>query len=345
MADDSGASEEKRALGRENGTGGVAIDVTRLSAAGHPSATPVRLASHSGGESMLITTGIAGNVVTTVGIILVNKYLFNVLQFHFMATLTCLHFITTSLGMQLLLYLGYFEYKPRPLLKVLPVALGCVGSVAFGNLSLATNSVGFYQLAKLLCIPVTLMAEYALYRSIASARMIASLVIMLIGVGLATVSDVSANVVGTTFAALAVACTVFSQMVTQSRQTMLELSSVQLLHMTAPWTALGLLPLIFIFDDVSGGPESLQRYPMSTTSLGMLLLSCLFAVGCNVTNFLVIGKTSPVTYQVVGHFKTILILVFGFIVFHYPVVLKNILGITLAMVGVILYGEVKRRKL
>ena len=53
------------------------------------------------------------------------------------------------------------------------------------------------------------------------------------------------------------------------------------------------------------------------------------------------GRTSPVTYQVVGHFKTCFILILGFLVFDAPVVPKNIFGIALAMVGMAVYSEVR----
>ena len=44
-------------------------------------------------------------------------------------------------------------------------------------------------------------------------------------------------------------------------------------------------------------------------------LSCFFALGVNITNYLVLGRTSPLTYQVLGHLKTVLIIVLGFVVF------------------------------
>jgi len=62
------------------------------------------------------------------------------------------------------------------------------------------------------------------------------------------------------------------------------------------------------------------------------------------TNYYVIGKTSPVTYQVVGHFKTILILVLGFVAFSQQVNYTNLFGVSVAVVGMILYGEIKRRE-
>jgi len=47
-----------------------------------------------------------------------------------------------------------------------------------------------------------------------------------------------------------------------------------------------------------------------------IVVSCLFALGVNISNYLVLGKTSPLTYQVLGHLKTVLILILGFTVFN-----------------------------
>ena len=51
-----------------------------------------------------------------------------------------------------------------------------------------------------------------------------------------------------------------------------------------------------------------------------------------------IGKTSPVTYQVLGHLKTFLVLAFGFILLHNPFSWKNILGILISILGLGLYS-------
>lgn len=62
-------------------------------------------------------------------------------------------------------------------------------------------------------------------------------------------------------------------------------------------------------------------------------MSCVFALGVNISNYLVLGKTSPLTYQVLGHMKTVLILILGFTVFKKPIDIRNVIGITIAMVG------------
>lgn len=69
-----------------------------------------------------------------------------------------------------------------------------------------------------------------------------------------------------------------------------------------------------------------------------IILSCLISISVNFSTFLVIGKTSPVTYQVLGHLKTCLVLAFGYILLRDPFSWRNILGISIAMVGMILYS-------
>lgn len=69
-----------------------------------------------------------------------------------------------------------------------------------------------------------------------------------------------------------------------------------------------------------------------------IILSCLIAVSVNFSTFLVIGKTSPVTYQVLGHLKTCMILTFGYTLLHDPFTYRNVLGILVAIIGMGLYS-------
>lgn len=71
---------------------------------------------------------------------------------------------------------------------------------------------------------------------------------------------------------------------------------------------------------------------------GFIVLSCLISISVNFSTFLVIGKTSPVTYQVLGHLKTCLVLAFGYALLRDPFNWRNIFGIMVALVGMILYS-------
>jgi solute carrier family 35 protein E3 len=69
-----------------------------------------------------------------------------------------------------------------------------------------------------------------------------------------------------------------------------------------------------------------------------IVLSCLISVSVNFSTFLVIGKTSAVTYQVLGHLKTCLVLAFGYTLLRDPFSWRNILGILIAVLGMVLYS-------
>lgn len=98
-----------------------------------------------------------------------------------------------------------------------------------------------------------------------------------------------------------------------------------------------------MFDSVDGLTNYIT-FDLYTGVLFRIMLTCVFALVVNVSNYLVIGKTSPLTYQVVGHFKTVSLLVISFMLFSYPVDFKNVLGIMIALGGVISYTEIKRRE-
>lgn len=215
------------------------------------------------------------------------------------------------------------------------------------NLNLAYNSVGFYQLSKLVCIPFTILVQRVVFRQEASTAVKLTLVPILLGVGLATVHDVSVNLVGTFFAILAVVFTTFSQFFTQRYQGVLECNAMQLLYLTSPLICAGMLLLAPFFDNLTefrafmaagGGGEN------KAAVLAWVAVSCVLAFGVNVSNYLVLGKSSPLTYQVLGHLKTVLILVLGFTLFHTPVSARQALGVFFALVGVISYTETKRKQ-
>ena len=108
------------------------------------------------------------------------------------------------MGTRVLLNLNQFVYKDADARNVFPVAVGSLLSVAFMNLNLTYNSVGFYQLSKLICIPVTLIIQYFAYKQSVSRIIQFTLMPILFGVGYATVYDLDVNFTGTVFATYAV---------------------------------------------------------------------------------------------------------------------------------------------
>ena len=81
-------------------------------------------------------------------------------------------------------------------------------------------------------------------------------------------------------------------------------------------------------------------------TLWIVLGTCFLALAVNLCSFGLIGKTSAITFQVVGHAKTCLVLAGGYLLFPSKLadtqqLYNNIAGVSFAMIGVILYGHLK----
>jgi solute carrier family 35, member E3 len=73
----------------------------------------------------------------------------------------------------------------------------------------------------------------------------------------------------------------------------------------------------------------------------VLGLSCLAALFVNLSTFLLIGRTSPLTYNAVGHFKLTAILAGSYLLFGQVASLGNLLGVSVTLFGLFWYTRVK----
>ena len=97
-------------------------------------------------KEMFITSSLyLLNIISAVGIVLVNKYIYFHYQFKHGLVLTFYHFLLTSIGLQVLASFKLFSVKPAQLIKVLPLSISFCSYVVLTNLSLQYNSGTFYQ--------------------------------------------------------------------------------------------------------------------------------------------------------------------------------------------------------
>ncbi|XXG40278.1 hypothetical protein AAC387_Pa01g1039 [Persea americana] len=279
------------------------------------------------------------NVVTSVGIIIVNKALMASYGFSFATTLTGLHFATTTLMTVILRWLGYIQASHLPLSELLKFVIFANFSIVGMNVSLMWNSVGFYQIAKLSMIPVSCVLEIVLDKIRYSRDTKLSIVVVLLGVAVCTVTDVSVNAKGFIAAFIAVWSTSMQQYYVHFLQRKYSLGSFNLLGHTAPVQAATLL-LLGPFLDFWLTNKRVDKYDYNVTAVFFILLSCTIAVGTNLSQFICIGRFTAVSFQVLGHMKTILVLVLGFFFFGKEGLnLQVVLGMVLAVVGMIWYGN------
>eukprot|EP00435_Cladocopium_sp_Y103_P027607 s69_g6.t2 len=217
------------------------------------------------------------------------------------------------------------------------------------------NSVGFYQITKLLIIPTVIGLERLQgRRAVYSQKVILSIVVTGVGVALATVSDFEVNVRGSILALMSIISTAQYQIWQGSKQHEHGVTPTQITYSVAwPQSCAGLvcalladvwLPQVKVLFLMR--PSTLLEHKLSGQGdLYWIVLCNLLAVCTNISVYGLIGKTSPITYQVVGQLKTVMVVAFGYIFFDVRVpwqwLLLRFTGVAIAIVGVISYAIIK----
>eukprot|EP00249_Psilotum_nudum_P006776 c20047_g1_i1 orf=477-1571(+) len=281
----------------------------------------------------------AMNVISSVGIIMVNKQVMSEsgYDFRFATTLTGFHFAVTAIVGFVSSFLGNSASKPVPLFDLFWFSLVANTSIVGMNLSLMLNSVGFYQISKLSMIPVVCVLEWVLHSKTYTREIKTAVVMVVIGVGICTITDMKINLRGLLAATVAVLCTSLQQIYIGSFQKKYSIGSFELLSKTAPIQAASLLVLGPFIDYFLNGRNILE-YSLSSGCILFVGLSCALAVFCNMSQYLCIGRFSAVSFQVLGHMKTVCVLLLGWLLFDSSLTVKNVLGMLVAICGMFVYS-------
>ena len=260
-------------------------------------------------------------------------------------TVSTFHFLSTWFFLECVAFNGKIRrVKTIPVYKLILLSFLVVASIVLMNFNLKANSIGFYQMSKLVCIPYMVFHKMVFKHQKFTLFELFSLGVLIFGVALFSVSDIEVNLIGTIYAILAILSTVFNQMMTEDLQKQYELNGQELQLAIAPSEFLIGFLASLLFE--LRGENGFLATKFSPKSIYIIFGTCLFAIGVNLSTFSLIGKTSSVTYQVIGHFKTVLLLVFGYIFFPSKwkstyQMYKAYTGIVIALCGVFCYTKAK----
>ncbi|XP_013068789.1 solute carrier family 35 member E3-like [Biomphalaria glabrata] len=282
------------------------------------------------------------NIFSSIVIVLLNKWIYTKYNFPNI-TLTCIHFVVTSLGLLICRHANIFQPKSLPFLSMIPIAISFCGFVVFTNLSLESNTVGTYQIIKTMTTPCIIFIQTYYYGRHFSTKVKLTLIPITIGVVLNSVYDVKFNIVGIIFAAVGVLITSLYQVLVGEKQHELQVNSMQLLYYQAPLSAFLLLFVIPFFEPLDAFHGVFFNWPFE--ALVAVFMSACVAFVVNLSIFWIIGNTSPVTYNMIGHLKFCLTLLGGFILFHDPIQILQLLGILTTVAGVLIYTHIKREEM
>jgi solute carrier family 35 protein E3 len=248
------------------------------------------------------------NIFTSVAIVMVNKQLMGGAGygFSFATTLCGMHFMCTA-GIGLCTggsrnkVAGDEKNQTCEKMRIPPndVAMFVVvaaTSIIGLNMSLMLNTIGFYQVCKLAQIPTMCFLELVFMGKKFSRKVVQAIVVVLMGVGVATVSDLEMNPAGTIAAIIGVVSTSAQQILVAHLQKKHNVTSNFLLAKTSPYMAGSMLLFGPALDELITG-KWVFDYTWSSPAAFALVVSCGFAVLVNVSSFLCIGRFTAVSFQ------------------------------------------------
>ena len=276
------------------------------------------------------------NIFFSIVIVLLNKWLYINVGFP-NVTLSMIHFVVTFIGLIICEKFDVFCIKDIAIKEMFLIAVIFCGFVVLTNLSLEHNTVGTYQVAKMLTTPCVIMMQIIFYRKQFSIFVKLTLILITIGVVINFYYDIQFNIIGTVYASMGVFLTSLYQVMINIKQREFQMDPMQLLYYQAPLSA---VMLFFVVPFLEPVEQTLTR-SWSLIDLIMVILSGIIAFLVNLTSYWIIGKTSPLTYNMAGHFKFCLLLLGGSLLFHETLIINQVIGITLTLIGIILYAHVK----
>ncbi|KAL2467729.1 GDP-mannose transporter GONST5 [Forsythia ovata] len=256
-----------------------------------------------------------------VTVIIMNKWIFQKLDFKYPLSVSCIHFICSAIGA----YLVIKVLKLKPLIpvetedrwrRIFPMSFVFCINIVLGNVSLRYIPVSFMQTIKSFTPATTVILQWLVWRKHFDWRIWASLIPIVGGILLTSMTELNFNTFG--FCAALFGC------LATSTKTILAES---LLHG-------------YKFDSINTGllHGTVCNHDPGCTShaTGRIRAFCL-----NFSIFYVIHSTTAVTFNVAGNLKVAVAVTCSWLIFRNPISALNAIGCAITLVGCTFYGYVR----
>ncbi|XP_027063756.1 nucleotide-sugar uncharacterized transporter 2-like isoform X2 [Coffea arabica] len=231
------------------------------------------------------------NFTVAVSIILGNKLVMGRVGFNYPIFLTLIHYSTAWILLAIFKALSLLPVSPpsrsTPFSSLF--SLGAVMAFASGlaNISLKHNSVGFYQMAKIAVTPTIVIAEFILFRKAISFKKVLALVLVSVGVAVATVTDVEFNLFGAVVAIAWIVPSAINKILWSNLQQQGNWTALALMWKTTPVTVLFLLTLMPWLD-----PPGVLSFKWNVHNATAILISALLGFLLQLSGALALGVRS-----------------------------------------------------
>ncbi|KAH8584122.1 10 transmembrane domain translocator [Cryptosporidium sp. chipmunk genotype I] len=237
-----------------------------------------------------------------------------------------------------------FSAEMNKLLKILPMSICFVGLVAFGNICLKYVQVSTYQLARSGSLIFTVIVSYFMLGQKQTWQSILACIVVCAGFLIGSLDRSSLSAMGIITGLASSFCQVFYNVFMKKCMNYFNGDAIQLMKYNQCISTILLIPCIFLAQEKNLILDSaiFDVNEPEFFRLWVLLILCgLLSMLLNYFTFLVVGYTSPVTFNVLGMFKSCAQTAGGFIIFHDHASAHTITGICLTLAGSVWYGFAK----
>ncbi|XP_051150982.1 UDP-galactose transporter 1-like [Andrographis paniculata] len=281
-----------------------------------------------------------------VTVIIMNKWIFQKLDFKFPLSVSCIHFICSSIGA----YLVIKVLKLKPLIpvdsedlwrRIFPMSLIFCLNIVLGNVSLRYIPVSFMQTIKSFTPATTVVLQWLVWKKQFDWRIWGSLIPIVGGILLTSITELSFNLSGFCAALFGCMATSTKTILAESLLHGYKFDSINTVFYMAPFATM-ILAIPALLLEGAGVVVWLYTYPSLGSSLIIIFGSGVLAFCLNFSIFYVIHSTTAVTFNVAGNLKVAVAVTCSWLIFRNPISFMNAVGCSITLVGCTFYGYVRQ---
>ncbi|KAL1820535.1 hypothetical protein DCAR_0416856 [Daucus carota subsp. sativus] len=280
-----------------------------------------------------------------VTVIIMNKWIFQKLDFKFPLSVSCIHFICSAIGA--FVVIKVLKLKPLIMVepedrwrRIFPMSFVFCINIVLGNVSLRYIPVSFMQTIKSFTPATTVFLQWLIWRKYFDWRIWASLIPIVGGILLTSMTELSFNMLGFCAALFGCLATSTKTILAESLLHGYKFDSINTVYYMAPFATMILAVPALILEG-AGVLQWFQTCPTLFSSLVIIFGSGVMAFCLNFSIFYVIHSTTAVTFNVAGNLKVAVAVTCSWMIFRNPISAMNAVGCTVTLLGCTFYGYVR----
>lgn len=215
-------------------------------------------------------------------------------------------------------------------------------NIVLGNVSLRYIPVSFMQTIKSFTPATTVILQWLVWRKYFECRIWASLVPIVGGILLTSITELSFNVFGFCAALFGCLATSTKTILAESLLHGYKFDSINTVYYMAPFATMILAVPAMVLEG-GGVINWFYTHQSICSSLIIILTSGVLAFCLNFSIFYVIHSTTAVTFNVAGNLKVAVAVLVSWLIFRNPIPALNAIGCAITLSGCTFYGYVRHK--